>query len=200
MTTNAPLAWDRIGLVLLGAGQSTRFGSDKLAAELFGEPLIRYTTRQFSSVPFAIRTVVTTPRSVTLSDLGFDEVVLTDPAPQSVSLKAAVDRMQSCCIDAVLIALADMPLISSEHLERLRGAFTARSPVCSVVGKVRCPPVLFPAGMLDQLASATGDQGARRLLVGATAIEADEDTLLDVDTPANLERAAEAIQRRNRVK
>ncbi len=185
-----------IALVLLGAGRSRRFGADKLAATLAGEPIIRRSARLYAALPFAERVAVLGPDTPVLADLNFAEIRRSDAeVPLSRSLAAGVRALESGA-RCIMIALADMPLVTPEHLAALAAAFDGTRPVCSELGGAPCPPAIFPAAMREELAARKGDSGARALLAGALRIAAGEDCLIDVDTPEALARAESLLVQR----
>lgn len=191
MARRAQLRWETTGLVLLGAGRAARFGSDKLAEPLLGTPLIRHTAAVYANLPFARRVAVVSPATPALTDLGYTEFAIADDANlQSGSLAEGVRQLGNHGLAAILVALADMPLVSAAHLEALRLAFGGERIVCSALGLARCPPALFPIAAYSMLTAQNGDRGARNLLAGADEIAADQHTLLDVDSPDDLLRAA----------
>ncbi len=147
----------------------------------------------YARLPFLQRIAVLGPAAPSVADLGFEEVRLNSPAPlQSASLRAGAENVGSSA-KAVMVVLADMPLVSQQHLRRLRSAFNGTQPVCSAVKQQRCPPVLFPIAMLAALKSQHGDSGARSLLAQAHFIEASAAELSDVDDPSDLARVRALI-------
>ena len=95
------------------------------------------------------------------------------------------------CADAVLLLLADQPLITTEHLRSMIEEWL-RSPdriVISEYAGVQGPPVVFPAACFDDLCKLRGDQGARSLVdsgkyeVKGLRFDA---AAVDVDTPEDL--------------
>lgn len=182
--------FSEIALVLLGAGRSRRFGTDKLAATLGGEPVIRRSAGLYAALPFAQRIAVLGPDTPDLADLGFTEVRRGEAeVPMAVSLAAGVRAVNTGRVRGIMVALADMPLVSEPHLATLAAAFDGSRPVCSELTGAPCPPAIFPAAMAAQLTAREGDHGAQALLAGALRITAGEDCLIDVDTPEALARA-----------
>ena len=105
------------------------------------------------------------------------------------SIRIGVTAAQNA--DRIVIALADMPFVPKEHLVALAQGdgviFTAYPD-----GR-RGIPAAFPPSAFDTLLSLSGDKGAAALgFEQAVVIEAQgAGALLDVDTPADLERAQE---------
>lgn len=176
----------RIALILLAAGQSLRFGGNKLAAALGDVALLRRTARTYAAVPFAERLVVAGPATPGIADLGYRSVALDPPgAPQSASIAQGVAALSDPDLDGVMIALGDMPLVSADHLHRLLAAFKG-SVVASGWGEVASPPAIIPADLFPALLALEGDRGARALLAGAERVLAPPHELLDVDRPDDL--------------
>src|SRR3546814_2492452 len=61
------------------------------------------------------------------------------------------------------------------------------SDVCS--SDLRMPPALFGAEWFEMLQQLNGDQGARSLISRATLVVARPEDLVDIDSPADLERS-----------
>lgn len=96
---------------------------------------------------------------------------------------------------AVLILLADQPLVSVEDLHRILREHQAHPDaiVAADYGDdVLGPPSLFPARWFDALGALQGDRGARALLRehrASVRTLAMPDAGVDVDTPEDLAKA-----------
>lgn len=92
---------------------------------------------------------------------------------------------------AVIIMLADQPLISTAHLLALQAQWLA-SPstiVATEFADIAGPPAIFPATAFDSLLSLQGDQGARAV-INAKDVNVIRvpfpDAAVDIDTPDDL--------------
>jgi molybdenum cofactor cytidylyltransferase len=122
-----------------------------------------------------------------LAALGYDLEINPDPAAgQAQSLALGIAAIEGSSVSAVLVALADMSFISSDHLAAMVDAFDGDTPVCSTNGRTRMPPAIFPQSIWPDLQQLSGDQGARSLLADAIAIEGDPAMLADIDRPEDL--------------
>lgn len=125
--------------------------------------------------------------------------LLPNPHPErgmASSLRIAAAAATEAGANALLVLLADVPFVATDHLQRLVEAFRADEsrPAFSVApGGVAQPPALFPASFFPALCALDGDKGARGLTSGATLIETDPNHLLDIDTPDDLARAQALI-------
>lgn len=175
---------------LLSAGAGQRFGGNKLGADLGGKPLIRWAAEAASLAISGPRYLIVPPDAPRF-DLDRDGwIVVTNPDASSglaSSIRAAALAASDC--GRLVIGLADMPFITSAHLEALAE--------CDGVAFTSYPdgrqgaPAAFPRAAMQKLASLEGDRGAGALgWEGATPIEpASPEESLDVDTPADLARA-----------
>ncbi len=120
----------------------------------------------------------------------------------SIRTGVAAARTEGAC--AVLLTLADQPLVDAPLLARLVAAHRRGHPrvACRYAGGLGVPALLGGPGDLPALGRLHGDRGARALLRGATppplAIPF-EDAALDVDNEAGWETAREELRRRGDV-
>ncbi|MES2823910.1 MAG: nucleotidyltransferase family protein [Pseudomonadota bacterium] len=196
MTFN-PLSLD---CLILAAGNSSRFGSCKLLADFRGQPLITATISAARALEPAQILVVAGAffeqlfRAQTLFNTGTPMLDLLEfPDWQSgMGCSLAFGIKQLSADNAVLILLADQPLISSQDLHNLYRAWSANPEqiVCASFANTLGVPAIFPAQFKTQLRACTGDQGAKRLLmnneqqlvpVPMASAEFDVDTRTDLD-------------------
>ena len=185
----------RIGAVLLAAGRSERFGSDKLFADFAGRPMICRALEVMHNLPADRKCVIAgSDRAAELAG-EYEIDVIRNPEThlgQSHSIRLGVSAMQD--LDAVLLMVADQPRLTGKSLERLLKAFEAsgKGIACLRDGTHRGNPAVFAAKYIPELLMLTGDRGAKGIL---RAHEEDllvvdcteEDELSDADTPQALE-------------
>lgn len=173
---------ERTTLIVLGAGLSSRFGSDKLSAELNGRALATHLLDAVAPLQFAQMLLIARGQGWTdqFRAAGFD--LLANPAPQlgqSSSLRIALSAANA---EYVLVMLADMPFVSTGHIEAISDAFAKSDGVVASHGRGRSgPPAMFRRSMLERT-ELRGDKGARDLLNQAVLVFTDARELLDVDT------------------
>jgi molybdenum cofactor cytidylyltransferase len=185
-----------IALVLLAAGRGERFGGAKLAAPLAGKPLARHAADRLLAMPFAAHIAVIGPDTPDLS--GYRTIMLDPPgAPQSRSLALGIAAAQACGADAVLVALADMPLIPRSHFEALLARFDG-DRLASLGPDTAMPPAVFGARQFAALMAMEGDRGAGGLLRDAPGLRLPADAALDIDRPGDLLRAQAILAVQNR--
>lgn len=177
--------------ILLAAGHSRRFGPEnKLLANFKGRPLIEHSALALlrANIDHLIAVVASTELKARLD--GFDCVSVENANhTQSESLHKGICRAAEVSADRVIIALADMPLVTPNLLNKV----LARSGVAGISaasdGRRRMPPACFPKTSFPALLALTGDQGAGALLKEMPEtqfIRVPSDLLVDIDTPADL--------------
>jgi molybdenum cofactor cytidylyltransferase len=189
----------RIGAVLLAAGQSRRMGGpNKLLAELDGVPMVAHVARRLlASRARPIVAVLGNQAEAVDTALGklpVERVRNVEFAEGlSTSLKRGIAALPPD-LDAALVCLGDMPLISGRHIDRLIAAFNPLEGRAIIVptrrGK-RGNPVLWAKRFFPEMSELAGDVGAKHL-IGEHAelvaeVEMDDDAIfVDIDTPEAL--------------
>jgi len=178
-------------LILLAAGKSARFGDkDKLEQDYLGEPLAFHVVTALEAVRFRSRVAVVWDTNLDFAARGYE--VIRNEAPDrglssSIRLGVAVAREKNP--QAVLIALADMPRVTSSHVHRLLDYADGDDTIlASSDGRQPRPPALFGRNHFDWLMQLSGDSGAREMIARAHHVIAVSNELIDVDTPEDLER------------
>jgi CTP:molybdopterin cytidylyltransferase MocA len=192
--------------VLLAAGEGSRFGQPKALVELNGQTLAERGVgllRAGGADPILVVTGAV--------PLELDRTLTVDN-PQwrtgmGSSLRAALQALSEAGrgpemgtdIGAVVVALADQPLVGAEAVARLIAAYRggASVAVAAYDGQPRNPVLLAREHWPEVIATATGDQGARTFLRTrpelVTLVEcADTGRPDDIDTPADLARITAA--------
>ncbi|ANU08431.1 nucleotidyltransferase family protein [Paraurantiacibacter namhicola] len=186
------IAATRVGAVLLAAGRSSRFGpQDKLAQPWRGKPLALHAAGTLAAMPFVAHAVVSQQRANWPVPSKY--MVVTNPAPDrglASSIALGARALADTGVEALLFALADMPLVPQAHLERLLGAFETEGMdmVATIGGGRPQVPAVFGRAHFDMLMALTGDQGARDMLGDAATVACDAKLLADFDRPEDFAR------------
>lgn len=185
--------------LLLAAGRSTRFGGDKLLALLHGRPVLFWSAAALAPEVDALFLVVPPDSAPRIAALDGIPAVVVEHAGRddglASSIRAGITALPAD-VEAVVIALADQPLVAPEVVRRLRqrwhdGGVTAVAPHYR---DGRGHPVLFGRAAFGPLAAIEGDTGARALLdslgdaVALVAVDSPRPS--DVDTPDALQALA----------
>jgi molybdenum cofactor cytidylyltransferase len=188
----------QVGTVLLAAGQARRMGQGglhKLLAQFDGTPLVRRTAEMLLQSEASPVVAVTGHRreEVEAALSGLDLPLRFNPnygSGMASSLIVGFSTPKLSSNDGVLVMLADMPGITSEHVDLLIGAFRDAGGgvvVRSVSDGKRGNPIIIPRIAYDAVLRLEGDIGARAIVEnsGLTVIDIDIGPAahLDVDTP-----------------
>ncbi|MCL4334013.1 MAG: nucleotidyltransferase family protein [Candidatus Thermoplasmatota archaeon] len=193
----------RIAAVILAAGKSSRFGSNKLVTKLGGKPVIEWSIDSLSKVEFRRILIVTNGLKEAYSfryegienivNERFQEGIGTSIARATGELKDEVD--------AILFLLGDQPLVGPDNIEKLVKQFLndpRKVAAFSVGGKVR-NPMIFPSGFFKDLLCLSGDNGAREIAVthedSVAKIEIDPALLSDIDVVEDIDVIERYLER-----
>jgi molybdenum cofactor cytidylyltransferase len=187
-----------VAAVMLAAGQARRMGDGglhKLLAEFDGVPLVRRTAEMLLGSKAGPVVVVTGHRQADIAaELSSLDVRLQDnplhEAGMASSLIAGFTRPDVAAADGVLVMLADMPGVTSEHIDQLFDAFVdagGGAIVRAVSNGKRGNPVILPRATYEAVRNLQGDVGARAIIEtsGLPVVDVDIGPAahLDVDTP-----------------
>jgi nicotine blue oxidoreductase len=189
--------------VLLAAGEGSRFGRPKALVELDGQTLAERGVTLLRAGGTDPVLIVTGAAEVELRPEHQARTVYNGEwrTGMGSSLRAALRALTELEADpeigAVVVALADQPLVGAEAVGRLIAAYRAGAGVAVAAygGKPRNPVLLAREHWPEVIATATGDQGARAFLRArpelVTLVECgDTGRPDDIDTPADLEHIA----------
>lgn len=184
----------KLGAVLLAAGKSERFGSNKLLASFGGRPLILRALEAVKAVSAHKVCVVTGSEAVAelAQDYGFEAIRNPDAhLGQSHSIHLGIEAMQA--MDAVLLMVCDQPRLTGTSLTRLADVFcaSAKGIACLKDETHMGNPAVFSKAYFPDLLAISGDRGAKGILkahVDDLSVVSclHERELMDADTPQAL--------------
>ena len=186
----------QITLVIPAAGASRRMGDrDKLLEPVDGQPLLRGVAQRALAVSDDVIVTLpdpTSPRCAVLEGLPVTQIMVPDADDgMSASLRRAAEAVSSDT-QGVMILPADMPDLTEDDLRHVIQAFTDASGefLVQATGADGTPghPVIFPADLIAQFKTLSGDEGARSILrENRTRLirvpVPHENALTDLDTP-----------------
>jgi molybdenum cofactor cytidylyltransferase len=183
-----------VGL-LLAAGASRRFGTDKLAHPLpHGVAVAVQAARHLKAEIDRVVAVVRPNADDTAQALAAEgcEVVVCEDADAGMGASLACAVRAAGAAAGYLVALADMPFVRPSTIAAVRDALAAGAALARPYFRTRRGhPVGFSGRFRAQLEMLRGDEGARRLL-DAHAAElvklpvGDPGAIRDIDTPADV--------------
>ena len=189
-----------VGAVVLAAGAGSRLGGrPKSLLELGGVPLIRRTLIALSGAGVDEVVVVLGHHASAIEPLvqDFPVTLAHNPKPdegqvssQRVGLAALTGKL-----DAVMVVLADQPLLGAADITALIGAWKKRPEGTRVVqphvGGERANPVIFDMAVRDEILAGDANVGCRQWqaahagLVQAWASD-NRRYRVDIDTPEDI--------------
>lgn len=187
----------KLALIMLAAGNSRRFGSNKLMYEVDGVPMYQRTLRMLQKaaerIPDSRIVVVTQPQYSEIIDVVKETgaEVLFNPKPErgiassmQIGLEIAKDA------DACLFTVSDQPWLTVETIIALYDAFQSENKgmACTVWGEKTGNPCIFSKKYYKELMAISGDRGGKQIIKkhpeDVTYLKiSDERELQDVDVP-----------------
>lgn len=184
-------------IAVLAAGGATRFGGGKLDAVLAGKAVGQWVLDAVAAAGLEPGVIVVGANVPAFAAASAWPLLVNQRAGDglgtSLALAAAAAQGR-----ALLVLLADMPLVDPAHLRALAaadGSAATRYPG----GKAGVPALIGPA-LLAELAALAGDAGAGALLstrADVALLDPPAGMLLDVDTAADLARAEAGLKGRS---
>jgi molybdenum cofactor cytidylyltransferase len=182
----------RVGAVILAAGESRRYGSPKQLVEVEGRTLLDHVIATARAAGLSPIVAVVPPW---LARPSAEESVRWIPNPQpklgiSHSLRLGLEALSDS--QAAVILLGDQPRVAAATIAQLLEARGDRPIVAAEAGGLLAPPILIERSHFGLASALTGDQGLRDVLRGSpelvTPVPLGEHAV-DIDTPDDLNRA-----------
>ena len=187
----------RFGIVILAAGEGTRFGGNKLSALVRSRPLYEHTLERaqaFGSFPAFI---VTGSKEIAAAaeKMGITPVWNHEPErgisrSLILGLKSAIDCRPE--LEGVLFSVCDQPGLRASTLQCIfnTGMRHPGSIVCAGSGRRTGNPVLWDRKYFQELFNLTGDEGGRQVMrrheESLRIVQADPEELKDIDRKEDL--------------
>ncbi|AKI96692.1 nucleotidyltransferase family protein [Kosmotoga pacifica] len=193
-----------IGIVVLSAGESSRFGSEKLLFSIKGKPLIAYVLDEFRDSKFEPRFFVVKPGFPLDKIDSYNYVVLINDdfkSGLSASLRLAIKEAVKEGLDGVFILLGDMPFLKKADLETLSRSISQKRD-CIITFRYRKKkgfPTYIPAKYFNDVLSLTGDRGVGQLIESGTActyfLDGEWRHSFDIDSSEDVEEAQKYLEK-----
>lgn len=182
-----------VGAIVLAAGFSNRFGSNKLLATLADGCAVIAQTMQRIDAALADSVVITRPELAPLLSPFQLNVQVFDHAELGMGATLAYGMGFAQQWSGCLVCLADMPFIATSTYRVLADQVTADSIIVPSYQSRAGNPVGFGSRWFAQLATLDGDFGGRTLIKNnpesVSHISVDDQAILnDIDTPGDLSR------------
>lgn len=192
---------NKIGCLLMAAGNARRFQSNKLLAEFRGKPLVLWALERIDPARFSQVTVVTQyPEICTMAEkFGFPWLKNDHPDwGAAYTIRLGTEAMAQC--DAILYLVADQPLLDAAAIAKILETWQENPDriVAPAHDGRTGNPCIFPREFFPELCQLQGDVGGKCVIKAhldrLLTVEVAPDALFDCDTPealAELRRTAE---------
>lgn len=160
---------DRIFTIVLAAGASRRFGGDKQLAAVDGEPLVHRAARIAGEVGGQNSMLVVGHNAqsvIRAADDGCRFLAVNEGYARGMGTSLALAaRTLRYSASAMLVILADQPMVTSGHLTALIDSWSGAEDqiVATSYRETRGVPALLPPATFPALCKLDGDAGARTL-------------------------------------
>ena len=180
--------------ILLAAGNSTRFGSNKLLQAYDAQySLIQQSALSLRHALSNSIVIVRPNEPELIQQLAAIHMQTVICPKASTGMSASIACGIKHCPDANgwIIALADMPLVKTSTIQQIAQALESQEIVAPYYHERRGNPVGFSNKYRQQLLNLKGDKGARNLLTTYDArihrINTDDKGIVcDIDTPDDM--------------
>ena len=178
----------KIAVILEAAGNSTRFGSNKLLHIMDdGRPMIASIFDAVRPLDVYKKILVTQYDDIAEMAAGFD-VVMNDRPDLGISRSMQLGLAAAGDVDAYMFCVCDQPGLSTSTIKKLIEAYkkgTAGIVSLAWQGKM-CNPKIFSSRYMEELMRLSGDTGGRQIIAAhkddLLLIEAEsEDEVKDID-------------------
>lgn len=193
----------KIGLIILAAGASARFGAPKQLLRFQGETLLRRIAREaIESVCQPIVVVLGKDAEIFAEHLkGFDILIAQNDDWQNgmgTSISRGIEKLLEidARIDGAVLTVCDQPFVKSEIINRLAERFCLNDAliVASAYSETLGVPALFSRRLFPELMTLKSKGGAkeiiRRFSDEVVAIDFPEGAI-DIDTPEDFRQLEE---------
>lgn len=186
---------EKLGCVLMAAGNARRFGENKLSVQLQGRSLILRALEAIPAEQFETVVVVTQYPDIMRLAKEFHFAAIHNSHPEygiSYTIKLGLTQLRDC--DGVAFLVSDQPLLRRETVAALAEFWHRYPNHIAALGHngVRGNPCIFPARFFPELMKLTEDHGGSTVIrahrESLLLYEADARQLTDVDTPDVMEK------------
>ncbi|KIR02439.1 Xanthine and CO dehydrogenases maturation factor, XdhC/CoxF family [Lachnospiraceae bacterium TWA4] len=191
------LRYKDYGMVILAAGKSSRFGSNKLVYDIQGKAMIEHLFDTLNEFPACKRVVVTRFKEIAnwARSCGM-EVVINEDSSLGISHSLQLGLSECKGTKGVLFTVSDQPWIRAKTIWTIFD--TASKNPGKIVGagtsKELKNPVFFDKKWYEELMSLTGDIGGKKVankhIDDVIICKTNDKELLDIDYPLDCEDLA----------
>ena len=193
----------KISAIITASGKSARFGSDKLMYKVDSKPIIYFIINSVINTKFYERLIVLRNNELKeyAESSGLKAVWNNNyENGMSASIVLGIKNLSNNS-DAAMIIPGDIPLMTSDYLSSLINNFNnSRKGIGGfLLNGVPSSPVIFSRKYFNELLQLKGDRGGKPVIMNHlddfTAMEAPDNSLMDIDTISDAEQFKNIIDK-----
>ena len=163
----------KLAFIMLAAGNSRRFGSNKLMYEVEGKTMYLRTLRQLQKAGAKMQNsrivVVTQEKYAEIIDAAKEigaEALINQQPERGISSSMQIGLEHVKDVDACLFTVADQPWLTAETIIALYDAFQSENKgmACTVWGEKTGNPCIFSKKYYKELMAISGDRGGKQII------------------------------------
>ena len=189
---------EKLSILILAAGNSSRLGSPKQLIEFEGKTLIERITEIALSISEEVLIVLGGNSELILPKIErFRDTILSVFNPHwkegmGTSIRLGVERLAKKS-DLILVLLSDQPFISKVLLQNMLQTYAnTKNPIVSCVyNNTLGVPILFEKSVFPELLKLSGDKGAKSFLhlyENKISLVEFPEGIIDIDTLYDVEK------------
>jgi len=188
-----------IEVLILAAGEQSRFGSAKQLISYHGKPLLQHCIDKANAICLGrVSVVLGANREQIEPQISGAKIIHNNHWQQGLGASiatgvASIDHHSN----GLLILLADQITLTTEDLKLLLDAFDGSNTVSAYYAGRRGVPAIFPQSLYADLTALSGDSGAKAVLQRGdiSLVEIDlPQAVMDIDTPEDWAQFLDSIQ------
>ena len=159
------------GILLLAAGESRRYGGDKLLENIQEQPMFEYSLKHLEAFYECTRAVVTRFADIEAAAEDKGVIIVRNDHPEegiSRSLRLGLQKLLEInpAMQGVLCMVCDQPYLKTDTMERMfvYAAGVASRIVCAGTRERQGNPVWFGRDYFDELMTLKGDVGGKQIV------------------------------------
>lgn len=179
-------------LVILAAGNSSRFPEHKLLYKIDKTNMLEIALQKGKKLPVSKRYVIAQHEEIKKLALSYGYEIIHNKHPEKGISHSIVLAVKSCEEDdGILFVVADQPWLNETTLQMMLEKADENHIICvGNYGEFQ-NPMLFPQHYFEELLELQGDKGAKKIAYKhkekVICVSCEKDELLDFDTKKELE-------------
>lgn len=162
----------KTSIIILAAGQSSRFGSPKQLLHYKSKPLLQYTLDTAKKLPFDVFCVLGAYPDEINREVDFSETVVVNNENWSEGLSSSIKCGLGAVLqthpetEAIILVLCDQPFLTTDILSQIIENYhhTGQPIIHCLYGDTSGPPTLFHKSLFPYLMELSGNQGAKKVV------------------------------------